>query len=159
MIMNADAAVEYQYELSALKREDDVLEDERKEIDKRRKEINTRIKDIAKVAVSDTESVVLPAGDHGAWHRVVSRYGAGIDVLALEAEVGTDKFRKDFCIRTVTYVPSIDKIEAARTSGKLTDETIRKVSTEGDIRYTLRKMSPKQYEKHVEKYGEDEDAD
>ena len=150
LIMDRETLEEYSSEIIQLKKEDDVLEKTVDKATKRRKEINTRIKDIAKVAGSEKERVILPAGEHGAWDRVVSRLGKGLNIEILENILGVDKFRRLCCTKQVSYVPTPEKIEAARLMGKISDKMMEEAYFEGNISYSLKKMNTKQYKKHVE---------
>lgn len=53
-----------------------------------------------------------------------------VDLYALEQVLGSDKFRKLLCDERVVYEISDTKLEQARSAGKITDEMIKKVTTE-----------------------------
>ena len=154
MLLRDDPLREYQAELIALRHEDDELEAQEAVITVRRDAIKARVKAIATAAVDEKTRVILPAGQYGAWDRIVSRRGAGLDVRRLEELLGEQVYRKLCCIRQVTYVPAPEKIEAARLAGKLSDLVMGAATTDGELGYSLKKMSVTQLRKHAEQEEE-----
>ena len=152
MLLDIEVASEYTAELRQLKMQDDELEGVEKRVAKERTTIKTRIKDIAKVSGSETTRVVLPAGPYGAWDRQVHYRNAGLDLAALEELLGTDEFRRLCCVRQTHYIPSVEKIEAARLEGELTEATLAEAHTDGEAGYVLKKMTLKAFNKYKEEY-------
>ena len=149
MLLDKDAILEYSFETKELKLEDDDLEVEEKVIKARRDEIKARVKEIALIAGSKNERVIIPVPGFGAWDRIVSKKGEGLNVEKLEKILGTDKYRRLACVRTVTYVPSAEKIDAARLSGKITENQLKRAHSEGTPTYVLKKLTDKQLKKHL----------
>lgn len=146
MIIQGDALDEYKGELESMLKEYKKLEKAVKRMD----EIKKRVKNIASVVGNDTDRVIFPLGSEGGWDRRVSLRDGGIDLEALKEAIGEERFKKLVCVKTVTYVPSPEKVEVARQEGKLTESLLKEVYVEGNPTFSLYKMTPQQVEK-VEK--------
>ena len=107
IVLTDEQLEEYRSELRDLKKEENGLNNAHKEAGKRLGEISDRIKDIAIVVGSTTGRVVIDAGGPGGWDRTVSRRGAGLDPTQLEELLGTTKYRRLCCVRTVAMFPRL----------------------------------------------------
>ena len=135
--------------LEQLKAEYDQLEEIAEATASRLNEIKAQVKRLASDLGGDTERIILPAGDRGAFDRVVSKNGEGTSVAKLEEVLGTEQFRKLCCIKQVVYTPAPELIEASRLKGKITDAILAQAYEPGTPVFSLRKMTPKQFEKYV----------
>ena len=153
MFFIGDAYTEYKNELEILKADDDLLEDQQKEISQKRDKIKDRVKNIAMINGDVKERLILPAGAFGAFDRQVTLKEKGINLKKLESILGSEKFKKLICIKETKYEPSQDKLNAARMSGNLTDDILAKCEEEGTPQYSLKKMNYDQFLKAKETYG------
>ena len=149
VLLHEDEIVEYKPRLSSLKDDESHWQEVKDVASEALGDIRRQLLEIA-YNVGGDASVILPAGDLGGWNRIVSHKGSGLDVGKLETVLGTKLYRELCCDEVVQWVPSPKRIEEARSQGLITDDDIREAYNEGDIMYTLRKMSPKQIEKHYE---------
>lgn len=153
MFLIDDAYVEYRDELETLKAEDDLLEEQEKDINKKRDNIKTRVKDIAIKNGNKKERLILPAGAFGAFDRQVILKEKGINLQKLEIVLGTPKFNELICVEQIHQVPSQEKLTAARLSGEITDYILSTCEEEGIPQYSLKKMNYNQFLKAKESYG------
>ena len=153
MFFIGGAYIEYKNELETLKAEDDLLEEQQKEIIQKRDKIKDRVKDIAMINGNERERFILPAGAFGAFDRQVTLKEKGINLKKLEEILGGAKFKKLICIKQTSYEPSQDKLSMARMSGDITDAILAKCEEVGTPQYSLKKMDYNQFLKARETYG------
>ena len=147
-VINGDALEEYRSELHHLKVEDDELEKQEKQIHERREEIKTRIKDVALKTGGAEDRVVLPTHviGVGAWDRQVTKK-KGLDAGKLQELMGTDLYHELACVEMKEFVPSVEKIEAARREGLLTDADIQQCQVDPKPTFVLKKLTNDQVAK------------
>ena len=128
-------------DMPELKSEYDGIVEMEKEIKERKAEIKDLILEIAN-EVNPEKRVVLDAGEFGAFDRIVSRKGGDrLDFNLLEEFLGTEKFRRLCCVKTVSYVPSQEMVDAAVVEGKIDENVVESFTGKGAISYTLKSMT------------------
>ena len=151
MILHIDTLADHQVELENMLKEDNDLAIWETEIKIRRDEIKRRVKELATFLGGEEQRVVLPGGVHGAWDRIISRTGAGIDLSKLEEILGQEAYRKLVCIRQVIYTPVPEKVEVARVEGKITEDVLNRAYNPGKIMHSLKKLRVEQVDTLREK--------
>ena len=128
-------------DMPELKSEYDGIVEMEKEIKERKAEIKDLVLEIAN-EINAEKRVVLDAGEFGAFDRIVSRKGGDrLDFKLLEEYLGTDVFRELCCVKTVSYVPSPEMVDAAVVEGKIDRNVVQSFTGNGPISYTLKSMT------------------
>ena len=121
---------EYQSLLDQLDEEAEQIKVDRETGVKREKEIKAQVGEILDNLGEKDTRVAIAVRSGRAWDRRISLIGAGLDPSLLEEEIGVEAYKK-LCARTVTYQLDANKIEESRMKGKLTEETLLKVTSKG----------------------------
>ena len=145
MIIDREIWADQTDKIDRLYREYLAMDEMAKEATNRVEAIKREVKELATEIGGANQRVILPIGDDdGAFDRIVSRRGAGVDIIKLEEILGQERYRKLVCTKEIVYTPIPEKVQVARREGKITDADIAAASTEGQLTYSLKKMTATQ---------------